>query len=384
MKEYLIKDVETGKYFLTENHSNFVGAIEVPEGAELLTQDDGGTLTFWNEDDSFNVGINNEWISPQDGVLSYREYCKQKFIILWSREQEIKMKEYLSKVNGKYELIKVIEVEAKEAHAKGWIEIPEGADYLTLHTSKSGYFWTEDGKHIGWGGANDIHPEWKQYEMGEGVHHYTDERNIKIVWRREKTVEYLDPSDWSLKVVGENSKISGDWILVPEGSDAYMDGFSGLEKGVFYKGSYSELHLSDLKGWEPCGHNLGTLLKNGKLRWTRHTQPEELPFIDDEPKYKELDQIILENSENFAIPESWLKDDPVNHPSHYVAHPSGIECIEITRHHDFTIGNAIKYLWRAGLKDSDNEVQDLKKAIWYIQDKINQLEKSNVSHNQGS
>lgn len=70
--------------------------------------------------------------------------------------------------------------------------------------------------------------------------------------------------------------------------------------------------------------------------------------------------------------------DSVNHPSHYCGHPSGIECIEITRHHDFAIGNAIKYLWRAGLKDSDNEVQDLKKAVWYIQDKIKQLEKKVV------
>ena len=69
-----------------------------------------------------------------------------------------------------------------------------------------------------------------------------------------------------------------------------------------------------------------------------------------------------------------MKEDNVNHPSHYCSHPSGIECIEITRHHDFAIGNAIKYLWRAGLKDSDNEVQDLEKAIFYIKDKIKQLE----------
>ena len=73
------------------------------------------------------------------------------------------------------------------------------------------------------------------------------------------------------------------------------------------------------------------------------------------------------------LPE--FKHDVVNHPKHYCRHPSGIECIEITRHHDFAVGNAIKYLWRAGLKDSDNEIQDLKKAIWYIQDKIAQLEK---------
>lgn len=70
-----------------------------------------------------------------------------------------------------------------------------------------------------------------------------------------------------------------------------------------------------------------------------------------------------------------FEHDEVNHPSHYCGHPSGIECIEITRHHDFAIGNAIKYLWRAGLKDSDNEIQDLEKAIWYIQDKIAQLKK---------
>lgn len=72
-----------------------------------------------------------------------------------------------------------------------------------------------------------------------------------------------------------------------------------------------------------------------------------------------------------------LMIDNVNHPKHYTGHPSGIECIEITRHHDFAVGNAIKYLWRAGLKDSDNEIQDLQKAVWYIQDKINQLKGKN-------
>ena len=65
--------------------------------------------------------------------------------------------------------------------------------------------------------------------------------------------------------------------------------------------------------------------------------------------------------------------DPVNSPSHYTADPSGIECIEITRHRNFNIGNAIKYIWRAGLKDSDKDIQDLRKAIWYLQDEINRL-----------
>ena len=48
-----------------------------------------------------------------------------------------------------------------------------------------------------------------------------------------------------------------------------------------------------------------------------------------------------------------MKKDNINHPSHYTSHPSGIECIDIAEHHDFCIGNAIKYLWRAGLKSED-------------------------------
>lgn len=67
-------------------------------------------------------------------------------------------------------------------------------------------------------------------------------------------------------------------------------------------------------------------------------------------------------------------NDNVNHPKHYTSDPSGVECIEITRHRNFNIGNAIKYLWRNGLKDSDSQVQDLQKAVWYINDEIERLE----------
>ncbi len=67
--------------------------------------------------------------------------------------------------------------------------------------------------------------------------------------------------------------------------------------------------------------------------------------------------------------------DIVSHPPHYTSDPSGIECIDITRHRNFNIGNAFKYLWRAGLKDGNDDVQDLRKAIWYINDEIQRLEK---------
>ena len=66
--------------------------------------------------------------------------------------------------------------------------------------------------------------------------------------------------------------------------------------------------------------------------------------------------------------------DPVVHPSHYTSHPSGVECIQVTRHHNFCIGSAIKYLWRQGLKDGNPAVQDLRKAMQYIQFEIDRIE----------
>ncbi len=60
--------------------------------------------------------------------------------------------------------------------------------------------------------------------------------------------------------------------------------------------------------------------------------------------------------------------DLVNHPSHYKSHPSGVECIDITEHMGFNLGNALKYIWRADLKD--NAIQDLEKAAWYINREI--------------
>ena len=66
--------------------------------------------------------------------------------------------------------------------------------------------------------------------------------------------------------------------------------------------------------------------------------------------------------------------DSVNHPAHYTGHPSGVECITVTEHLSFCVGNAIKYLWRADLKH-DNAVEDLEKAVWYIQREIKRRKK---------
>lgn len=66
--------------------------------------------------------------------------------------------------------------------------------------------------------------------------------------------------------------------------------------------------------------------------------------------------------------------DSINHPPHYNAHPSGIECIEVVRHMNFNLGNVVKYVWRAGFKESSGELEDLKKARWYLDDEIKRRE----------
>lgn len=68
----------------------------------------------------------------------------------------------------------------------------------------------------------------------------------------------------------------------------------------------------------------------------------------------------------------------VNHPSHYNLHPSGVEAIDVVEHFNFNIGNAVKYLWRAGLKSGD-PIKDLKKAAWYVEREIERLREQSAS-----
>ena len=61
-------------------------------------------------------------------------------------------------------------------------------------------------------------------------------------------------------------------------------------------------------------------------------------------------------------------DPMVNHPNHY--NWFGIECWEVVRNFNYHRGNAIRYIWRAGIKNKDSEVQDLEKAVASLQDEI--------------
>lgn len=98
-----------------------------------------------------------------------------------------------------------------------------------------------------------------------------------------------------------------------------------------------------------------------------------VPFfmLDDSAAYKEKQQTQDLPTD---LPTPSVVSDMVNHPPHYTSHPSGVECITITEHMTFCVGNAIKYLWRAGLKGK-SDIEDLRKALWYIDREITRREK---------
>lgn len=102
---------------------------------------------------------------------------------------------------------------------------------------------------------------------------------------------------------------------------------------------------------------------------------------------EELENPLVIDDDHNLTPEDFnnltiVKEEKVHHPPHYIwlKELCGIEVIDITRHLDFDIGNAIKYLLRCGHKseegytDTEKAIEDLKKAVFYINDEIEMLE----------
>lgn len=92
-------------------------------------------------------------------------------------------------------------------------------------------------------------------------------------------------------------------------------------------------------------------------------KPFDVTTMDDTTGLTELMQSIQSRKPN----------DPIN-PNHYRDHPSGVECIEIVEHMSFSLGNAVKYIWRAGQKG--DIIEDLKKASWYLDREIARLQRT--------
>ncbi len=77
-----------------------------------------------------------------------------------------------------------------------------------------------------------------------------------------------------------------------------------------------------------------------------------------------------------TVTKTWEKKESVNHPSHYGGADNIYEAIKVIDAWSlgFALGNTVKYISRAGKKDQSKELEDLKKALWYLQHHINQLE----------
>jgi hypothetical protein len=120
-------------------------------------------------------------------------------------------------------------------------------------------------------------------------------------------------------------------------------------------------------------HNLETL--NSRQDYIDHMVTVHCispTHFRDKPTYDEVRAVHTMQHEQRSGED---RRDRVEHPEHYNSHPSGVECIDVIEHMTLNAGNAVKYLWRAGLKDGSPEIEDLKKARWYIDREIKRLEK---------
>lgn len=144
--------------------------------------------------------------------------------------------------------------------------------------------------------------------------------------------------------VGQKYRRAGDWQVAEPGSIVEVESVEATDFGVRV-----------------------TILNGPSREAGSYFFPTEHDF---HKSNRYVGYVLVEDSEESSVA------DAVNHPSHYNSDPSGVECIEITRHRNFNIGAAFKYLWRAGLKEDasldslEKEIEDLEKAIFHIKDEI--------------
>lgn len=141
-----------------------------------------------------------------------------------------------------------------------------------------------------------------------------------------------------------------DWIKIPEEAELcyYFDGSDpeGVEDLIFYtkdlEATWSGSYWSDnTRCAEPTHQEIKDYIREyGQIVWKRN--------------------VAVKNTEE----DVHIVADAIHHPKHYTSDDCGVEAIEITSLLPACISNAVKYVWRCGKKDED--LQELKKALWYI------------------
>ena len=98
--------------------------------------------------------------------------------------------------------------------------------------------------------------------------------------------------------------------------------------------------------------------------WSDNTRCAAPTFQEIKDYVREYGQIVWKRDVNNLADAVHNPADTVNHPKHYTSDDCGVEAIEVTSLLPACISNAVKYVWRCGKKDED--LQELKKALWYI------------------
>lgn len=189
--------------------------------------------------------------------------------------------------------------------------------------------------------------------------------------------EFYSPSDSRHKETSMSEKVSKPGDLdkfVP--SKTSLPNFTAQSNDTTVAAKVTET-VAQLENIPEALITFETFMKeNAKIvgempKWKK----EAYKVVPDELEIDPKDGIVMHH----VPPPQAYKDADVKHPSHYTSHPSGVECISIVQHHNFNTGNAMKYLWRAGLKvpQGKNEVEaaikDLSKAKEYIEFEIRRL-----------
>ena len=163
--------------------------------------------------------------------------------------------------------------------------------------------------------------------------------NNKDLYIHKKTFKCLE----GLVSNGDFAKSIG-WIKIPEEAEEcyYFDGShpEGVEELCFYKNNLKEV-------WEDG--------EEPNFWYSFEDKSSVLKYV------KEYGKLVWKRDVSDVVNNA---TDTVNHPKHYTSDDCGVEAIEITSLLPACISNAVKYVWRCGKKDED--LQELKKALWYI------------------
>lgn len=273
-----------------------------------------------------------------------------------------------------------------EAHSQyKEITLPELRDMVVLKRNKVGDATHTDGRYSFYVGKD------KNYFFSSCDKAWRGTwKNVEILKPIEKPMkEYLRKnSDGTYSYIGtvQPDHVSNFMIEIPEGSETF-NYYDGKDNLFFLKGSGEDTMFSnDLNDWD--WKHWGDIDFDGVVcLWSRHTHPEELPFVDDEPSQSLNDQYAeIEKVRQSA----WQKQeggshDEISNPKHYTS--GSIECIdaiEASMSHDafcgFLKGNVQKYLWRYQYKGG---LSSLNKAKWYIEKLIETEKCSKVQSLEG-